>query len=975
MTREVFARYQELVQKQETLSEQLLAADDEELEAELAKVNHVLYNLVNEYDWQDAMFDNEEGLFGLKDVVGNVLISPQWDDIYPELSYQDHQHMPYTVCKEGKWGIMMADGKDKLLCDLEYDSIEVVGDQEYGYRDYFVICKDDKYGIMDFHGKELLPCTMDNITPGFGQSVIEHEGKCGMVTYNGDVIMPEYDIIEFETNDLMLPAQKDGKWGHLDVTSGEFTVKESMSLGEVIASTTVCGISVEECVAKNEDGDPKTCFRLKEPLTTILERVDRVEYLFLEDYVDQLLEAEIASKSQSATISLAGHVIPSGRDAADKTNLPTTSPLFHEDLKHWQDTIAISKCFDKLFDWSMSKPRTTRYSSWKEELGDAIIFPKDDIPGYDGQWAYIKDGKWGVREWSGQESYGYDELRGVYPGRLCGRKGDKWEHIVSGWIGQSRDSRYFYGFLRLWDYLDTLLGNRDGHYVASEIEKLCKDKTDIVYTPRNYDIIDRLTVDDVTVLKVKNDFMTELANDEDKRDYYYMLEAPLMEVLRKKKDLDLDLSSLDEYCDITRPVFSMEKQCSEDVKMHVRRPTLLLPHPEDVSLYFHAIHEKQDDGLGGELQRFYMEHYNFNDKQIVHSGKKGLCDCLGHVVVDPIYEEATPGVGCDRIPRGAEVKENSKVAFALSSMPKPVKWYDDIDYLFGIGCVVIKNGKKGIVDDFLDEVVPCELDEVYRPDQGCTLIKKDGLWGLVCVGDDGDKFIYVKPQFEDWKGHYRFMVKKDDEWWYINEFGECTSNIDEAYNFWPLSGPAWCFVTPMDEIKGIERPHTDTIYDELTVEKGKLIPHTKEVDDFIRQYELKLEEFTSSQIAEYFTLEDQIHAFKKHIDYSSPIFEEEGKFGLKDLEGNVVVKPLYDEIRKNSTRPWAPTTPLSVRKGDKWALVDQLNGEELTPFQYDSIDYLGMFNGFMATRDGEKIHLDHEGKEDGEGPVVINDIM
>lgn len=975
MTKEVFARYQELVQKQRALNDQLFEVYDKEAEAELAKVNKTLFNLVSEYNWRDEIFDDEEGLLGLTDVVGNILIAPQWDDISPELSYQDHQRVPYAVCKDGMWGIMMADGKNQLLCELKYDNIEVVGDEEYGYRDYFVVCKDDKYGIMDFNGKELLPCIMDKITPGTHQSVIENEGKYGLVTFNGNIIMPEYDVIEFDAEDYMLPALKDGKWGKLEVASGEFTVNETLNPGEAIASTEVCGITVEECVVEKEDGEPQTFFRLKEPLKTILERVDRAEFPILEDYVDQLLGAEVATTSQSATIFLAGHVIPSGRDVADKTNIRALSPLVHEDLRHWQDAIAVNKCFEKLFDWSQSKPKPTFRSSWKEKLGDAIIFPEDELSGLNGQWAYIKDGKWGVRDIGDQDAYGYDELRGVYPGRLCGRKGDVWENIVSGWIGQSRDSRYFYGFLRLWDYLDTILGNHDGHYVASEIEKLCKDKKDIVYTPRNYDVIDRLTVDGVTVLKVKNDFMPQMADEEDKRDYYYMLEAPLMEVFRKKEKLELDLSSLDEYGDITRPVYNMDKQCSEDQKMHVRRPTMLLPHPEDVSINFHILHENQNEGLAQDLQQFYCQHYDFNDKQIVRNGKRGLCDCLGHIVIDPLYDEANPDiVGCG-IPHGAVVKENGKVAFALRSMSKPVNWYDDMKYLFGMGYVVIRDGKKGIIDEFLEKVVPCELDEVYRSVQRCTLIKKDGLWGLVCLDDEQDKFIYAKPQFDDWKGHHRFMVKKDGEWLYLNEFGECTPNIDEAYDFWPLSGPAWCFVDPMDEIKGIERPHTDTVYDELVVEKGKLIPHTKEVDDFVRQYELKLEEFTSSQIADIFTLDEQIRAFRKHIDYSSPIFEEGGKFGMKDLEGNVIVKPLYDEIRKNSTRPWAPITPLSVRKGDKWALVDQKDGQELTPFLYDSITYLGMFNDFMATRNGEEVHLSREGEEDGAKPVVMNDLM
>ena len=976
MTKEVFAQYKEIEQKIKGLREKLSGNHDKEIEDELVRTENIRISLEHEYDWQDRIFDDEKGLFGIEDVVGHVLISPQWDDIYPELSYQDHQFMPYAVCKDGKWGVMMADGKNQLLCKLEYDSIDVVEDEVCGFRDYFVICKEGKYGLMDFQGVELLPCKMENITPRGTMAIIEHNGKYGMVTFNGHIIMPEYDIIEFDADVLMLPALKDGKWGLLNNTSGEFTVNKNVHSGDAVGTLTVFGITLEECTIEDAMSEQKIRFRLKEPLKNIMNRVDRAQYPLLEDYVDILLNTKVTT-SQSTTIPLAGNVIPSDRDFVDKNNLPTSHPLYCDSLKEWQDRIAVSKCYDMLFDWSQNESEKSKRPSWRENLGDnALIFPKDTIPGHDGQWAYIKDGKWGVYEFAGQNFYGYDELRGVYPGRLHGRKGTVWEDIESGWIGQSPDARYFYGFLHLWDYLDGLLGDRNGHYIASEIEKLLKDKKNITYSPRNYEVIDKVVVDGVNVLKVKNDFMLEVENEEDQKEYYYMLDAPLMEVFRKREKLELDLSSLDEYGDITRKVYNMEEHAPTDVHMNVLIPTSLLPHPEDISLYYHAKHERHNEGLSQEIQCFYERHYKFRDITIIRNGKMGVCDCLGHVVIDPIYDEVTPISDMHNIPRGAMVKENGKTAFALRSMTKPEEWYDDIDYNFGLGHIPVRNGKKGLIDEYLEVIIPCELDEIYHAEQGCALIKNDGLWGLISSNFDGDEYVYTKAQFEDWKGHRRFMVKKDGMWGYLNKFGKFTFKISEAHNYWPLLGPAYCFIGPMDELEGKKPPHTDTVYSELIVEKGKLIPHTEDVDEFIKQYEMKLEEFTSSQVDEYLTLEEQLRAYRKHIDYSAQIFEEMGKYGVKNSEGNVIIQPLYDEIRKNSTSMWSYNVPVSARKGNKWALVSQTgDGQELTPFDFDKISFLGVFNGFKVMRNGEEVHLNISGEEDGKSAVLMNDFM
>lgn len=85
-----------------------------------------------------------------------------------------------------------------------------------------------------------------------------------------------------------------------------------------------------------------------------------------------------------------------------------------------------------------------------------------------------------------------------------------------------------------------------------------------------------------------------------------------------------------------------------------------------------------------------------------------------------------------------------------------------------------------------------------------------------------------------------------------------------------------------------------------------------------------------------------------------------------------------DKIRFNLEKEydWQDNHMLPALKEGKWGLVSQTeDGKELTSFKYDGIAFLGMFNGFEAMRNGEKIHLSISGEEDGESAVVINDFM
>ena len=100
------------------------------------------------------------------------------------------------------------------------------------------------------------------------------------------------------------------------------------------------------------------------------------------------------------------------------------------------------------------------------------------------------------------------------------------------------------------------------------------------------------------------------------------------------------------------------------------------------------------------------------------------------------------------------------------------------------------------------------------------------------------------------------------------------------------------------------------------------------------------------------------------------IIEHKGKFGMVTFNRRIIM-PENDIIEFD-----ADNLMLPALKEGKWGLVSQTeDGKELTSFKYDGIAFLGMFNGFEAMRNGEKIHLSISGEEDGESAVVINDFM
>lgn len=101
---------------------------------------------------------------------------------------------------------------------------------------------------------------------------------------------------------------------------------------------------------------------------------------------------------------------------------------------------------------------------------------------------------------------------------------------------------------------------------------------------------------------------------------------------------------------------------------------------------------------------------------------------------------------------------------------------------------------------------------------------------------------------------------------------------------------------------------------------------------------------------------------KKYTQYHE-VIEVNGKFGLKDYRGNILVKPIYDFVRTCYVYvDDLVTMPVIVQKDNKMGLVLP-DGKDtiVSPFVYDDISLRDEYPYFEAIQDGKQGYIDKDG--------------
>lgn len=175
------------------------------------------------FDWETELIE-KDGKYGLRTALGEVIVPPVFENFMllrpAELNNGDR----VVTQHNGKWGVLIADGKGTWLVEPEYDYI--------GYPNNLApVCIGEKWGVINIPAnKFLIPieCDMVHVNHGFlfinGLGSYEKDGKTGIIRQDGaftEAIFEDTDP-DFEGT---LRVKLNGEWGFINEL-GAFTTNE-----------------------------------------------------------------------------------------------------------------------------------------------------------------------------------------------------------------------------------------------------------------------------------------------------------------------------------------------------------------------------------------------------------------------------------------------------------------------------------------------------------------------------------------------------------------------------------------------------------------------------------------------------------------------------------------------------------------------------------------------------------------------------
>ena len=179
----------------------------------------LLKDYAEKYDWPEPVFE-ENGHKGLRDLLGNVLVPPMYDG-YAELDWNLILRYKIAIAKkDGLYGIVNANGKDKALSSFDYDKIIFI--HKHGL---FLVHRpgDTRHSILDDFGDLLVPNLVDQIVECTTSKVVYKGGsKYGVVMINRNpwsgvysAFEPIFDNIRDIAPETFMEFELDGEVGYL----------------------------------------------------------------------------------------------------------------------------------------------------------------------------------------------------------------------------------------------------------------------------------------------------------------------------------------------------------------------------------------------------------------------------------------------------------------------------------------------------------------------------------------------------------------------------------------------------------------------------------------------------------------------------------------------------------------------------------------------------------------------------------------
>jgi len=198
------AHKEQLYEMQKKYAEYKSAITNKLADEDVEAVRIAFYDICDSYDWMDYVVA-ENGFEKLVNIKDEVLVPPRYEHIGCCCGKVNLPTFPVSAMCDGKYGLVLPDGKGTVVLNFEYDEIE-------RYDNFFVVLKSGKKGVADSNGRLLVPCIMDEVVFHplyFNRENVEHcwyddcmfELRCGdmvgVLTVDGQYVKPSYNEILF----------------------------------------------------------------------------------------------------------------------------------------------------------------------------------------------------------------------------------------------------------------------------------------------------------------------------------------------------------------------------------------------------------------------------------------------------------------------------------------------------------------------------------------------------------------------------------------------------------------------------------------------------------------------------------------------------------------------------------------------------------------------------------------------------------
>ena len=140
---------------------------------------------------------------------------------------------------------------------------------------------------------------------------------------------------------------------------------------------------------------------------------------------------------------------------------------------------------------------------------------------------------------------------------------------------------------------------------------------------------------------------------------------------------------------------------------------------------------------------------------------------------------------------------------------------------------------------------------------------------------------------------------------------------------------------------------------ELNKVSATVLSRLNELKKNIEVYEPNLSKDDEERL---YTLKDEYFKLMHQYDWSNIEFEENGKKGLKDVEGNILVPAIYDGFTEKET--YFSKGLVAAKKDGKVALVKtDGTGKAMTGFDYHYIRRIEYTNLYLVTKEEDPDHF------------------